>query len=360
MTIKPPDIDIRPVKNFAALASIWLDLERRAAGSFFQSWAWTGCMAEARFADPWLLTAWRNGEIVGLALFNRGPRERLGLSRPLLLGESGKPGLDEVFIEHNGLLLDRSAGDELARSCWAALGSRGEGGFRSTKWILSGVAQAALAALPGDRRMRVAARRPAPYLDLAVLAADVPAIDQLSANTRQQIRRSLRAWEEIGPLRLEIAATHGAADAFLDALKDLHQRYWVSRGKPGAFAEPFFGHFHHGLIRRPSDAQSVDLIRVSAGEQTVGYLYNLVHDGWVAAYQSGFDFRPNADRLRPGLVCHLMAIEHYRRAGAHRYDFLGGEARYKRSFANAETELLWLEGRRKLPWHFGRSAVSSS
>jgi len=54
--------------------------------------------------------------------------------------------------------------------------------------------------------------------------------------------------------------------------------------------------------------------------------------------------------LRPGLVCHLLAIEHYRRAGMRRYDFLGGDARYKRSFANGEIALLWLDIRRRLPW----------
>jgi CelD/BcsL family acetyltransferase involved in cellulose biosynthesis len=360
MATEPSDIEIRPVKDFAALAPIWLDLERRASGSFFQSWAWTGCLAEARFPDPWLLTARRDGKVVGLALFNRGPRDRLGISRPLLLGESGDPDLDVIFIEHNGLLLDRGEGAELAQRCWAALDACKDGGLQNALWRLGGVPQAVREALPGDRRVRVTARRPAPYFDFSVAPPDIPAIDRLSANTRQQLRRSLRAWEEIGPLRLEIAATFEQAEAFLDALAELHQRYWIGRGKPGAFAAPFFMRFHRALIRRSSHAQSVDLIRVSAGDRVIGYLYNFVHDGWVAAYQSGFDFGPDADRLRPGLVCHLMAIEHYRRVGMRLYDFLGGEARYKRSFANCETELLWLDVRPKLLWQFGRRTAISS
>jgi CelD/BcsL family acetyltransferase involved in cellulose biosynthesis len=201
---------------------------------------------------------------------------------------------------------------------------------------------------------KIRARRHAPFLDLPAIQAGNGTLDLMSANARQQLRRSLRAGEAIGPLKLEVAATAEQADLFLDRLADLHQRYWTGRGKPGAFAEPFFGRFHHALLRRPSDNQSVDLIHVTAGERTVGYLYNFVHDGWVAAYQSGFDFGPDADRLRPGMICHLLAIEHYRRAGARRYDFLGGDARYKRSFANAEIELLWLEIRRTLPWASAR------
>jgi CelD/BcsL family acetyltransferase involved in cellulose biosynthesis len=350
MPAAAPVVLIEPVKDFAALAPIWTDLEQRAAGSFFQSWAWTGCLAEERFADPWLLTARRGNTVVGLALFNRGPR--VGLGRPILLGESGRPARDSIFIEHNGLLLDRGETGDLARHCWAALAHR----FGKARWLIAGTAEATCAALPAGRIARVRSRRPAPYLDLAP-GADM--LERLSANTRQQLRRSLRAWEKIGPLTLEVAATHEQADAWLDALADLHQLYWTGRGKPGAFAEPFFGRFHHALLRRPSDRQSVDVISVSTESRVVGYLYNLVHDGWVAAYQSGFDFGPDADALRPGLICHLLAIQHYQRTGARRYDFLGGEARYKRSFADAEVPLLWLDVRHKLPWQSGRQPVSS-
>ena len=351
MAAAPPVIQIEPVKDFAALAPIWADLEQRAAASFFQSWAWTGCLAEERFAEPWLLTARRNEQIVGLALFNRGPRS--GLSRPILLGESGKPALDSLFIEHNGLLLDRGETGDLAGRCWATLSER----FGRARWLIGGTAEAVCAALPGDRIARIRASRPAPYLDLM---GDIDPLERCSANTRQQLRRSLRAWKKIGPLTLEVAATYERADGFLDALADLHQRYWTGRGKPGAFAKPFFARFHHTLLRRPSDRQSVDLIQIRAGSRIVGYLCNLVHDGWVAAYQSGFDFGPDADTLRPGLVCHLLAIRHYSQAGAHRYDFLGGEARYKRSFASAEIPLLWLDVRHKLPWQTRRQPVSSS
>jgi CelD/BcsL family acetyltransferase involved in cellulose biosynthesis len=211
-------------------------------------------------------------------------------------------------------------------------------------------------ALPADRSVRILARRPAPYIDLSAYAdPSVPILDRLSANTRQQLRRSLRAWEKIGPIKLEKAGTPQEADSFLDSLKALHQAYWVGRGKAGAFAEPFFERFHRALIRRPATWQSVDLIRVSAGSRIAGYLYNLVHHGWVAAYQSGFEFGPDADRLRPGLICHLAAIEHYRQAGMRLYDFLGGEARYKRGFADDERELQWLEVR---PKSFLRSAVA--
>ncbi len=353
-----PVITVRPVTDFAAVGRLWRDLESRADGSFFQSWAWTGCLVEERFPEPWLLSAQdTEGRVLALALLNRG-RRRLETRPTLFLGETGDAGRDSIFIEHNGLLLDRAGHDQLASACWSALAHAHEAGLARARWVLSGVPHRVAHGLPRDRMATARARRPAPYLDFAKTASDAPVLDQLSANSRQQLRRSLRAWEEIGALTLDVATNFVQAAAFLDHLKALHQRYWTGRGRQGAFAEPFFERFHRALLDRAGPSQSVDLVRVSANDRTVGYLYNLVHQGWIAAYQSGFDFSQDADRLRPGLVCHLLAIEHYRRAGMRFYDFLGGEARYKRGFANAETELLWLEVRHKSPWHFGRRCIS--
>jgi CelD/BcsL family acetyltransferase involved in cellulose biosynthesis len=335
-------ITFRPVEDFVALGRMWRDLEQRAAGSFFQSWAWVGCLVEERFSDPWLLAARRGDRVVALGLFNRAAVPPLDLRCAFWLGESGDPAWDSVFIEHNGLLTDSDEPESLTASCWEALESTGG----RASWVLGGVSASQSAALPAGRRVRVLATRPAPYVDFSTLDGAIPLLDQLSANTRQQLRRSLRAWAEIGPLSLAIASTPAEAETWLGRLKAFHQAYWTGRGKPGAFAEPRFERFHRALIGRAASRQSIDLIRISAGDRDVGYLYNFVHDGWVAAYQSGFDFGPDAERLRPGLVCHLLAIEHYRAAAMRLYDFLGGEARYKRSFANAERNLFWLRARR--------------
>lgn len=353
---QPLTIAIRPVENFRTLEPVWRELESRSDGSFFQSWAWTGCLAEERFAEPWFLSAKRGDRTVALGLFNRASRQPLRLDRPLYLGESGVPAMDSVFIEYNGLLLDKDAGDGVAQQCWSALAG---GALKGTRWVLGGVLPTVQATLPTNRNVRVRARRPVSFHELFAFA-ESPVIERLSANARQQLRRAMRGWEQIGPLTLDVARTRAESLTFLNGLKTLHQLHWIGRGKPGAFAEPFFERFHRELIGRPGPGQAVDLIRVTAGTHVVGYLYNFVHRGWVAAYQSGFDFSQDADRLKPGLVCHLLAMEHYRQAGMQAYDFLGGEARYKRTFANAETELLWLEVRHKSPWPFGRRRVPAS
>ena len=142
--------------DFSRLAELWQDLEARADGSFFQSWAWVGCRAPQRFADPLLLQARENGAVVALGLFNR--RRRLG--RPqLLLNESGLAQLDAVFVEHNGILVARSHGDALIADCLtqALIHRDGSCGLRRAagSLVLSGVPERYVAAVrDGPQRVR--------------------------------------------------------------------------------------------------------------------------------------------------------------------------------------------------------------
>lgn len=317
----PPD----PV----ALEAAWRDLESRADLSFFQSWTWMGCLYAARFPRPVLLRARCDGVDVALGLFNRA-----GLS--LHLGEAGAAAHDSIYIEHNGFVRSRDAGLDLTALLRAARRYRGI----PRRIVLSGVDDAHLAAarVVGGR---VALRRThvAPVLDLGACGGDWMAA--LSANTRQHLRRSARAFAAQGPLRVERAATVEQASAFLDALAVLHQRTWEGRGKSGAFANPFFRHFHQALIARGLPRDEIDLLRIRAGDAVIGYLYNFRHNGRVLAYQSGFDYRVDGAR-RPGMTCHHMAIDMYAAAGVRAYDFLAGDDRYKRSLANAQTQLHWL------------------
>jgi CelD/BcsL family acetyltransferase involved in cellulose biosynthesis len=318
-----------PVVDFAALGRTWRSFETRADGSFFQSWAWMGCLAEQRFDRPTLIEVRKDGEVAALALFNRH-------RRALFLGETGIPAWDSVFIEHNGLLIARD--EDTDRLIPAGLHVA-----RARRLVLGGVDEAhrlALRALPGS--VRIQQTRPAPYVDYAALPAG-PYAASLSANTRYQIRRSDRRYATGGELRIERAGTVAEGHEFLAALAALHQRYWQSRGRPGAFAGADFTRFHHALIDRAMPAREIDLLRVSAGHRVIGFLYNFVYRRHVYSYQSGFDYQPGEPHLKPGLTSHRLAIELYRSEGMRRYDFLGGEDRYKTSLANASTTLHWLE-----------------
>lgn len=339
-----PQITLRGVSDLDALEAPWRALEERSDGSFFQGWTWTGCLAAERFDDPVLLEARAAGATVGLALFNRGSMALAPAT--LWLGETGQPRHDAVFIEHNGPLVARGTGPDLLAACLeTALAAPlpGSGARRGRAVVLSGVGDAVLAAagrVPGWRAVRRS--RPAPFVDLASLG-DTEFLAALGSATRYQLRRSQRRYGERGALAVRRAADVDEGLAFLDALAALHQATWIGRGRPGAFADPWVMRFHRALVARGLPRGEIDLLRVSAGGRTVGYLYNLVRRGWVGNYQGGFDYAAAEQHQKPGLTCHHLAIEHYRFEKRIIYDFLAGEDRYKASLAKSHARLHWLE-----------------
>jgi CelD/BcsL family acetyltransferase involved in cellulose biosynthesis len=346
-------ITLSQVTDFEKLGEVWQDLESRADGSFFQSWAWIGCLAEERFPNPVLLRAHEGERVVALGLFNH-TRPYLGRSK-LWLGESGDLRRDDIFIEHNGILIERGRPKELlgaclAAACTARIGRNRPPRYRSVH--LSGVDEVHLAAAHRDHfAVRVDATRVAPFVELDLLRrSGTDPLQITSGNTRYQIRRSERRYADAGPVSLMRARSLNEAQLFLTELAQLHQAAWMNRGEPGVFANPKFERFHRALIERTFADGRTDLLRVTAGPKIVGYLYNFLFRGHVSAYQSGFDYQPSDRHLKPGLTCHHLAIQMYLAKGARCYDFLAGADRYKLSLATATAPLYWIEiGKKGLP-----------
>ncbi len=322
------EVRVRGVADIGALEGPWRDLEQRSACSFFQSWTWVGCLAAERFPNPVLVEATDAGRTVALGLFNL-------VGRRLFLGESGSDDLDCPYVEQNGILTEAGREEELTELCLRA-------SIRSRHAVLSGVGEPVVAAARRAAGL-VAIRRgqESPYVDLAAIRESGGSyLAERSANTRQQVRRSDRLY---APVVRERAATEGAAHSMLDEMAVLHRAAWLERGKPGSFAAPFFGRFHHTLIERGFSPGQIAIEKFSSGGITIGILYNFVWRGQMLAYQSGFVFRRDDSHAKPGLTCHRAAIEDALLQGLDRYDFLAGEDRYKLSLADRFHRQFWME-----------------
>lgn len=318
-----PRITLAPVGDLTALGQRWQALEAQAEAGFFRSWVFLGCLAEARFGDARLLSVTQDGADLALALVG-------GAHGRGWLNETGIAAQDTVFIEHNGLLVRR--GHEAVAQ--AALGHTAG---RTGRLDLAGIDDATMATARKAGWVALRQSRFAPCVTLGWQGRAY--LDTLSANARAQIRRSARLYG--AGLRLERAATLQTALAWFDELVDVHQAAWTRRGRPGAFAGQAMRQFHTALIARAWELSQADLLRVSAGPLHIGTLYNFVRDGRVLCYQSGFAYDLSDARLKPGLVCHALAIEHYAAEGQCSYDLLAGADRYKRSLADSGQALHW-------------------
>ena len=160
-------------------------------------------------------------------------------------------------------------------------------------------------------------------------------LSSLSKNRRGQIKRSIRLYKEQGTLILHVAESFEEAMDYFKGLETLHSKRWQRQGNPGAFSNPIWKKFHTDLILRRFDEGEVQLIKVSNADRAIGYLYNFIWRKKIYVLQTGFEIHPDS-RLMPGYVTHVLSIVHNYQLGMTEYDFLHGDALYKKTLSNRE------------------------
>jgi CelD/BcsL family acetyltransferase involved in cellulose biosynthesis len=338
--------ELRTFEDLAELEQTWQELEGRACPTIFLSWDWIGCWIREASPRPIVLVGRADGRIVLLGVLAPSTRPIVPALNVhgLWLNMTGDPRQDVITIEYNGFLVDSDcAGGLEAEAIGFLLSGAAVGGLKRQELHLKNVPAALEVPVRASGfRFREVQRKPSWRIDLATIrAAGKRHLDCISANTRQQIRRSMRLYEKRGPLVVSRARTMPEALDFLAELKQLHQEYWQGRGEPGAFSYPFFERFQNRLIETCLPHRTVELVRVTAGADVIGYVYNLVYRGHVYAYQTGIRYE-NDPKLKPGLVSHCLCIDRHLNEGDRVYDFMAGEARYKASLGTSGPDMVYL------------------
>jgi hypothetical protein len=331
----------------ARVEQIWGELEAKTAPTYFLTWGWVltwlSCLPPEQ--APFLAAIQEDGRTVGAFFVARRRVVRHGLlvSNLRLLNATGVERFDELCVEHNCILC--TPGTALSLAALLALLPPDWDELLLPALSTDLFPGSALAEPVPGHRVSIDREVAAPYVDLArVRAAPDGYLSLLRPGTRAQVKRARRGF---GALTLELAEDVAQAMDVYQELVRLHLARWRARGQPGAFADPWFDGFHRRLIASRFQHAEIQLLRVRAGETTVGCLYNLVASGRVLFYQGGLaEF--GDPRLKPGLVCHAAAVEHNAARGHATYDLLGGEARYKRSLATDEARLVWARVQRPL------------
>jgi protein-tyrosine-phosphatase/CelD/BcsL family acetyltransferase involved in cellulose biosynthesis/predicted ATP-grasp superfamily ATP-dependent carboligase len=344
-TLPALSFSLLPTESVTDLQTLWRDLESRSECSFFTSWDWIGRWLSDSASKCYALIGHRGERVVLLALLHPTSERRHTFlkTRALMLHQVGDPALDVITIEYNGFLVDRTVAETAMLGALEFLQQPSVADIigRWDEMHFGGVADGfeSLARRTGLLVWQ-RSRKPSWRVDLdAIRGSGRPYLEHLSANTRYQIRRALRLYEKRGPVTAVRARDVDEALRFYAEMQDLHQRYWASRGEPGSYAYPFYKSFHRELIAQCIPSGRVELMRVAAGDYVIGYVYNFVRDGWVCAYHTGLSY--DADpKLKPGLVSHYLCIEQHLQDGAHTYDFLAGDNRYKANLGIPGPEML--------------------
>jgi CelD/BcsL family acetyltransferase involved in cellulose biosynthesis len=345
-------VTLTPVADPAGLEREWRALESLARPNFFLSWEWIGTFMQCVPAQraPQVLRVRAQDSLVGLCLLWPSLERRHGFvrSRTLNLNQTGEDQFDRVTIEHNGLLA--VAGQEAAVA--AAVLQRLAGLGHWDEIGLAGIGRAdqgAWQAAARDHGLVYRERWDKTYyfIDLdQIRASGGNYLDALSANTRYQIKRAMKLYAETGTLHCEHATSAEQALQWLRELARLHQAQWTGKGHSGAFGSDFTVRFHEQLVASAWPLGRVLLTRVSAGPRVLGYLYNFCRDKVVYNYQSGHIDEPNA-KLKPGLVCHALAVQDALQRQCQTYDMLLGGGHFKASLTTATGSFHWATVQRR-------------
>lgn len=239
---------------------------------------------------------------------------------------------DELCVEHNAMLA--TGGASIAQLI----------GLLPPNWdemflpALDAPTYEALASAKLGRGLHVRIdRQVADYWVDLVKVRDKGYLPLIGSSTRAQLRKAQRLAPDA---KLQVARDVAEANDIYDELVVLHTRNWQQKGEPGAFADKWFDRFHRRLITRRFERGEIQLVRLRSSNETIGCLYNVVSSGRVLVYQTGIN--PDVDRaLKPGFFTHLFAVEHCAKEGYAAYDFLGGDAQYKKSLSTDETKIVW-------------------
>jgi len=322
--------------------SLWKQMCERTNTSYYvsQGWIETWCKSLENTRKLYVMIIKKDGEAVYACIVTSSKKYRQGIipTRLVSVYSCGDLYLDAVCSIYNHFLklkdVDISIYD-IVKSI-------------PLKWEEFYFPGASIQEFPGNgfehydqRYIIYDYKKSAYYVDLHKIGNTFDSyLATLSLNTRSQIRRSVRFYNEFGALQVAEADSIDTAREMLEEMYYLGNIRKESQGVVSSI-NPYVIKFNDDLLQARFSFGEIQVLKISAGEKLVGYLYNHVYNGCVYFYQCGFQYYED-NKARPGLVTHALAIVYNANKKNTIYDFGAGEDRYKKSLSNGNNSIVWV------------------
>ena len=324
--IKPFDLSKKE-----ELGSLWRILQQRADCTFFLSWQWISNWLALVTSQMFVIEAYRDNNIVGLGVFVEQERKVFGFIpiKQWYLHRTGIEQQDQIWVEYNDFLLDSQIADEVRNQMINAIS------------CYDHTVQEFVIGLSADKviscfnkyfdHSRELITTQGYLIDLSSVKENY--LDCIpSKNTRSQIKRSDKLLNQQDRIKFDVVTDKDDIKVLLTEIAELHIKRWQNTIEGSGFTNDLFMAFHQKLA---NDGNSIVQISVlSLDNKSLGYLLNFVYNDRVYFYLSALTTSPN-NKIKIGLSLHSKAIQYYLRLNIKTYDFLGGEARYKKSLSNS-------------------------
>ena len=333
---KSYNISISRQHDIEQLLNSWQSIEKQYAVPFFLSRDWISCWLKTYDPSIIVVSAEVDNDPVAIGLFTQSTEIRHGLirSRQIRLHQTGDLQQDQIWIEYNNFICLPGYGTAPIIEC-----------LRYFINHVSGWDEIVLRNVPESLGATISSSIKPSRLDdpITCYALDLDSIrrnnssylDSLGRNTRYQINRAARLYEKkFGSICINMPENQYQAIEWLHKAGRFHQSRWGNSG----FKNPEFVRFHETLISGSFDEQRVQIIKVSAGAETLAIIYYFVSDLIAYFYLQGVR-REIDNRLKPGLLSHAMAIQFFSDQGFKEYNFMGGDSQYKRQLSQKSMNL---------------------
>jgi glycosyltransferase involved in cell wall biosynthesis len=333
---------VSPFSSSGGLPEWWEPLLRVAGNaSIFLTAAWMQTWLETygvNFRGLWV--HWEmDAQVVGGCLLLERTDWRRGIPlRTVYFNATGESSRPSPYAEFNDVVHVPAHANAIASDLCRLVSTRRWSRLQLSGYEPGGVFARLVEMLPhaAVERETEAAR----YVDLRGIG-ERAFETTLTGKSGTYVRRNHRWYSDHrGTIEVRRAGDADEAKQMFADLRGLHIARFAARGESTSLADDAVVAFHNRLIERLWPSGQVEFLRVGTAESAIGFLYNYVIDAKVFVFQTGFAYE-SGSKWSPGLLTHASAIENYRGRGIHEYDFLSGEALYKRTLANRSRELCW-------------------
>lgn len=318
--------------NLTEIESKWLSFEKVAIEHhFFLSWSWLQAWLQTSISTVYLVEVVHSDSPIAMAFLGI---QKFAYGRCGFLNKSGDMTEDQAWIEYNDFLFH----SELSQSEQLGVRSDIAAQLLNSKPLN-------LQALELDMGVHNYQKSSHyycyPKLQSTGFLKAIKAktncdliLQTCSKNTRRQVTKSLQLLDAEGLLSL---VPQKSIDEKRKALREIaprHKSQWQATAWGSGFDNPRFVAFHQHLVKSPQS----QILTLSLNNKPLAYGYYFCFNKHVYFYLSAVE-KHSDNRIKVGLVLHTLAMAYFATEGFHYYDFLAGDARYKRSLSDSQYSL---------------------
>ena len=325
-------------KDIHLLKKNWLTLEQHAENQFFLSWKWISCWLEQVINQEKinLVQAEQDGKVVGLGLFveKKIVRHVVFKSKQWLLHRTGDSKKDQIWIENNNFLLAKDNIKNISDEIWKTLFTTQPQVDEFIVAIANTQHEKKICPINSHYCEINNYQENGYYINLEKINNLTDYLSLLSKNTRQQIKRSIKNLDLLGTVEFTVFTDNNEQWQQLEQSKKWHINKWQQTNTPSGFCNELFVDFHKRLITTSHASSKTLVTRLKIDQEVVGCLYCLLDADTAYFYLSTLKPIQN-NKIKLGLTMHSLLVEWLvtNNKTITRYDFLAGDAQYKKSLA---------------------------